>query len=74
MKQTIVYFGSNSRYTLKLGTLNVCGFKRKSLYPEFFNTVAKYNIFGVVETKFDENDMISLHSYEFIDMPRTKDL
>ena len=30
---------------LLIGTLNVCGLKRRSLYPEFVDLINKYDIF-----------------------------
>lgn len=53
-----------------VGTLNVCGLKRRCLYPEFTDLVCKYNILCVVETKLDMHDIISIQGYQFISNPR----
>ena len=61
--------GTNSMQ-FKIGTLNVCGFKRRSLYPDFNDLIAKYDIFCTVETKLDIHDIISCQGYNFISNPR----
>lgn len=53
-----------------IGTLNVCGLKRRSVYPEFYELVRKYDIFCTVETKLDKHDIVYLPGYQFISMPR----
>ena len=39
--------------SLKLASLNVCGLKRKVLFPEFGTLVNNYQIFSACETKLD---------------------
>lgn len=38
---------------LNLGLLNVCGLKRRSLFPEFIELINKFDLFLVTETKID---------------------
>jgi hypothetical protein len=39
------------RSELKIGTLNVCGIKSRSNFPEFINLVSNYDIFVVQNVK-----------------------
>ena len=59
-----------SQKSLQIGTLNVCGLKRRSLYPDFNDLVSKFDVFFTVETKLDKHDIISLQGYTFISNPR----
>jgi len=36
---------------IKCGSLNVCGLKRKTMFPEFVETVKYHDLFITVETK-----------------------
>ena len=54
---------------LSIGSLNVCGIKRRIQYPEFQELVNK-DIFCVFETKLDDLDSISLSNYTFIHQSR----
>ena len=56
--------------TLKCGSLNVCGIRRKLLYPEFCNLIQEYDLFCVTETKVDSSDIIGLHGYKFFSQCR----
>ena len=53
-----------------IGCLNVCGLKRRALYPDFSDLVRTFDIFCTVETKLNEMDVISLQGYNFINCPR----
>ena len=55
---------------LSIGSLNVCGIKRRIQYPEFQELVSKFDIFCVLETKLDDLDSISLSNYTFIHQSR----
>ena len=58
----------------KIGTLNVCGLKRRLKYPEFVKLIRQYSILCVTETKIDESDIISAPNYtiHLLSKPRTK--
>ena len=56
--------------TLKCGSLNVCGIKRKLLYPELCELISDYDLFCVTETKIDNNDIINLLGYKFLSQCR----
>ena len=43
---------------LAIGLLNVCGLKRRSLFPEFSELIHNYDLFMVTETKLDLTDII----------------
>ena len=53
-----------------IGTLNVCGLKMRSVYPDFYDLIRKYDVFCTVETKLDKTDIICMPGYNFISMPR----
>ena len=53
-----------------IGTLNVCGLKRRSVYPELCDLVSKCDLFFVTETKLDHTDVISVDGYCFKNKPR----
>ena len=50
----------------KFASLNVCGLKRKVLFPEFSSLVSNYDVFSVCETKLDKYDLTDLPDYIFI--------
>lgn len=50
---------------LKIGTLNVCGLKKRLKYPEFVKLIEQYSILCVVETKIDESDIVNVPNYTF---------
>ena len=52
--------------TLNCRSLNVCGVKRKMLYPELCEIICKYDLFCITETKIDRHDNITLPGYEFL--------
>ncbi len=56
--------------TLKLGSLNVCGLKRRSNFPEFISLIHDYDIFLVSESKLDQYDVIKIDGYTYINIPR----
>ena len=41
-------------------TINVCGLKTRTLYPEFISYISMYDIIGIQETKTDSLDEINL--------------
>ncbi len=55
---------------LNIGSLNVCSLRPKLQYPEFCEKLHEYDIFGVLETKTDKYDVISVDGYEFIQQDR----
>jgi hypothetical protein len=56
--------------SISVASLNVCGLKRKSEFPDFAYLVQKYDIFGAVETKLDIYDVVNIEGYHFINKPR----
>ena len=60
--------------TLKCGSLNVCGIKRKMLYPEFCDLICEYDLFCVTETKTDNHDRITLPGYKFLSQCRKQNM
>ncbi|MCG7877394.1 MAG: endonuclease/exonuclease/phosphatase family protein, partial [Candidatus Thiodiazotropha endolucinida] len=52
------------------GSLNVCGLRRRLLFPEVNELVQKYDIFCVTETKLDDLDLINISGYEFYSQTR----
>ena len=50
--------------------LNVCGLRRKILYPDFCDLVSKFELFCVCETKLDESDIFEVPGYTFISQVR----
>ena len=48
---------------LNLGLLNVCGLKRRSLFPEFIELIHKFDLFLVTETKIDITDIIQVDGF-----------
>ena len=56
--------------SLKFASLNVCGLKRKVLYPEFSSLVNNYDMLSVCETKLDRYDLIELPGYVFFSQCR----
>ncbi|MEW8547180.1 MAG: endonuclease/exonuclease/phosphatase family protein, partial [Candidatus Thiodiazotropha sp.] len=57
-------------FTLKCGSLNVCGIKRKMQYPELCELICNYDLFCVTETKIDNHDIITLPGYNFLSQSR----
>lgn len=57
-------FASNSTFYLKVASLNVCGLKRRSEYPDFCDYVRQFDILCFSETKTDNTDVISIKGYE----------
>lgn len=56
--------------SLKFASLNVCGLKRKILFPEFSSLINNYDVFSVCETKLDRYDLIELPGYVFFSQYR----
>ena len=57
-------FACNSTFYLKVASLNVCGLKRRSEYPDFCDYVRQFDILCFSETKTDNTDVISIKGYE----------
>ena len=55
--------GSNGE-SFKILTLNVCGLKSRTLYPEFNSFLSKYDIIGIQETKTDTLDEIYISGFK----------
>ena len=56
--------------SVSIATLNVCGLKTRSKYPDFIELVKQYDVFTVCETKIDKFDVIKVPGYTFINSPR----
>ena len=67
---SIKYVNRNDE--LLFGCLNVCGLKRRLYYPEFQETIAKFDIFCVTESKLDDTDVISIPGYCFLSQTSSK--
>ena len=50
----------NAFSNIRLLTLNVCGLRAKTLFPEFTNLVNEHDIIGLQETRTDQIDDIDL--------------
>ena len=61
---------SIDKKSLNFASLNVCGLRRKVLYPEFSDLVKSYDLFCVCETKIDKYDDINLPGYVFLSQCR----
>ena len=48
-----------------IGSLNTCGLKRKTEYPEFQSLFKQYDIFCIAESKLDNDDVISCCDHFF---------
>ena len=55
---------------LPIGSLNTCGLKRKTDYPEFQNLSNQYDVFCIAESKLDYDDVISCSDHTFFNYPR----
>ncbi|MEW8548327.1 MAG: hypothetical protein AB2693_32895 [Candidatus Thiodiazotropha sp.] len=55
---------------LPIGLLNVCGLRRRSMFPEFTELIHNYDMFMVTETKLDLTDIIAIDGYTFHSKPR----
>ena len=47
-----------------IATLNVCGLRRRSNFPEFLEFVQRFDLLCLNETKIDETDVISFPGYD----------
>ena len=56
--------------TLKFATLNVCGLKCRSKYPDFTEYFTDYDFLCFVETKFYSTDIVAFSGFECISQPR----
>ena len=61
---------NNSGHTLSVGSLNVCGLKRRILYPESIDLAHNFDILCLSETKLLDTDVISCEEYTFFSHPR----
>ena len=55
---------------MSIGSINVCGLIRRTLFPEFSETLSKYDLLCVTETKLDQTDVISVEGYTFFSQHR----
>ena len=55
---------------LSIGSLNVCGLKRRIHYPEFIEIIQKFDILCLSETKLTDTDVISCDGFTFFNQPR----
>ena len=61
-----LYPGNNLSVTsLTIGSINVCGLKRRAEYPEFSDILSKYDLLCVTETKLGQTDVVSVPGYTF---------
>jgi len=60
----------DNHVNLSIGSLNVCGLKTKSNYPEFQELISNYDILCTQETKLDKFDKIDIPNYTFLSKPR----
>ena len=56
--------------TLNIATLNVCGLKKRSQYPDFVEYFDKYDLICFVETKLEDIDVISIPGFQCFSQPR----
>ena len=56
--------------TLCFGSLNVCCLKRRIHYLEFIETIQKFDILCLSETKLTDTDVISCDGFTFFNQPR----
>ena len=61
---------STDKKSLHFASLNVCGLRRKVLFPDFADLINKYDLFCVCETKLDKYDDINLPGYVFLSQCR----
>ena len=61
---------NTSGHILSVGSLNVCGLKRRILYPEFIDLAHNFDILCLSETKLLDTDVISCEEYTFFSHPR----
>jgi hypothetical protein len=54
---------------LNIGSLNVCGLKRRSNFPDFIKLIENFDIFLVSETKLVKTDTIFVNGYTFVNNP-----
>ena len=59
-----------SNKTLQFATLNVCGLKTRSKYPDFVDFCNKYDFLCFTETKIEETEVISIP--EFISFSQSR--
>ena len=59
-------------YNIKLGSLNVCGLKRRLEYPDFTKYFENSDILCFMETMLDDSDIISLPGFRTISQPRKR--
>jgi hypothetical protein len=57
---------------LKIGSLNVCGLKTRSKFPDFVEAVKMFDILCVQETKLDQYDLVSVPDYSFFVKTETR--
>lgn len=55
---------------MKLATLNVCGLRKRSNYPDFFENFVDYDIVCFTEAKIDETDIILFPGFTAFYQPR----
>ena len=55
---------------MKIATLNVCGLKKRSQYPDFVEYFDKYDLICFVETKLEDIDVISIPGFQCFSQPR----
>ena len=61
---------STDKCNISVGSLNVCGLKRRSNYPDFQDLLKSYDLFFVSESKLDQYDVISVDGFTFKNKPR----
>ena len=68
---------SKKRQFLKIGCWNVQDLKSKtydkSTDQNFFNEIKCYDIFGLLESKIDVNDVVNFENFNYLHIPRPKE-
>ena len=54
---------NDSDRRLRIFSLNVCGLRSKTLFPEFHELISNYDIIGFQETKTDQMDDLTLPGF-----------
>ncbi|MEW8546031.1 MAG: endonuclease/exonuclease/phosphatase family protein [Candidatus Thiodiazotropha sp.] len=56
--------------TLNIATLNVCGLRKRSQYPDFVEYFDRFDLICFVETKLEDIDVISIPGFQCFSQPR----
>ena len=59
-----------NRTQFRIGSLNVCGLKKRAEYPDFIDMVESFDLICFSESKIDDTDVISFPGYCNIAQPK----